>query len=130
MTDKYQKDAQAATFKKHKGILVWMPRSQMFFAVAELSNVILEFTDVKAVTEGTCMCCPCELWKPRYWNGNKVVQSSVSQRVSHSYPEGSACRKVKKGKASGIITEQHIHSLRRNHIWVEILRADYDHFDL
>lgn len=29
-----------------------MPKSQCFFVVAELNNVILEFTDAKAVTEG------------------------------------------------------------------------------
>lgn len=44
--------------------------------------------------------------------------------------KGSACRKIKKGKATGIITQQRIYSLRSNHIWFELLRTDYDNFDL
>lgn len=113
-----------------------MPKSQLFFVVAELNNVILELTDVRAVTEGwgPCICCPCELLppprKPWSWHGNVGVQRPGSEGVSHSYPKGSACRRVKQGKASGIITSQHIHSLQRNHIWVDILRTDDDHFDL
>ncbi|EGW07130.1 hypothetical protein I79_014936 [Cricetulus griseus] len=33
------------------------------------------------------------------------------QRVSQGYMKGSACRKVKKQKATGIVTQQHIYSL-------------------
>lgn len=78
-----------------------MPKSQLFFVVAELNNVILEFTDVSAVTEGRgpCICCPCEPLppprKPWSWHGNMGVQRPGSEGVSHSYPKGSACRKVK-----------------------------------
>lgn len=40
------------------------PNLNCFFVVAELNNVILEFTDVSAVSEGRgpCICCPCELY--------------------------------------------------------------------
>lgn len=79
MTDKYQKkkNSKAALFKKHKEILAWSAQISMYFVVAELNNVILEFTDVKAVTEGwsTPIYCPCELHltllqNPWYWNVN------------------------------------------------------------
>lgn len=50
-------------FKKHKEFPVWNAQISMFFVVAVLNNVILEFRDVKAVTEGwsTCICCPWDL---------------------------------------------------------------------
>lgn len=48
--------------------------------------------------------------------------------MSHSYMKGSACRKVKNQKATGIATQQRIYSLRSNDIWVGFLRIDYDNF--
>lgn len=60
MSDKYQKDSQAASFIKHKEVLVWNAQTSMFFVVAELNNVILEFTEVKAVmkAEGPVSAVP------------------------------------------------------------------------
>lgn len=52
MTDKYQKDSKQLHLKSTKRFWCEMPESQMFFVVAELNNVTLEFTDVKAVPEG------------------------------------------------------------------------------
>lgn len=51
MADKYQKNLKAASFKKHKEILVRNAKISIFFIVAELNNVILAFTNVKFVTE-------------------------------------------------------------------------------
>lgn len=83
MTDKYQKDSQAASFKKHKEILAPSGQISMVFVVAELNHVILKFTDVKAVTGGwrTCHYCPCEahICNPRTPGTEMVTWENRSQ---------------------------------------------------
>lgn len=83
MTDKYQKDSKQLHLKSTKRLWCEMPESQMFFVVAELNNVTLEFTDVKAVPEGwgTCICCSCELYSHHPRNpGTDMVAWGYSLR--------------------------------------------------
>lgn len=105
MADKYQKDSKAASFKKHKEILASDAKiSPCFYGCWAINNVILEFTDLKIVTERLKYLL--FLWSqtyassevPGHWNGNMEVKRSVwNIGESHWLKEkGSICRQSKK----------------------------------
>lgn len=126
MADKYQKNLKAASFKKHKEILVRNAKISIFFIVAELNNVILAFTNVKFVTERLKYLL--FLWSQTYaaseipgnWNGSMEIKRSV-WNIGESHW-------LKKRVIIEIITQQHIYS-KNNLIWVEFLRSEYNNFD-
>lgn len=97
----------------------------MFFVVAELNDVVLEFADVKAVTEGwgAYICCPvnCTSATPETlvlkW-GRGRPEASLQGGEPELYERVSS-QKGQKGKAPGIITQQRIYAPRRSHMgWI------------
>lgn len=108
----------------------------MFFVVAELNNVVLEFADVKAVMGGwgACTCCPVnytsatpETLARKWWQGRPEASLKGGEPELH---ERVSSQKGQKWEAPGIITQQRIYAPRSSHIWVEFLRTDHDNFDL
>lgn len=133
MTYKYQnkknnnnkKVSKTTSFKKHKEILAWNAQISMFFVVAELNDVVLEFADVKTVTEGwsACFCCPVnytsttpETLVLKWWHRRPEASLKGGEPELH---ERVSSQKGQKGKAPGIITQQHIYAPRSSHMgWI------------